>query len=401
MVGARKRWLWILGALLVLGVALDQVGNYALMSGGVVLGRRIAPFDPPLFNPGQWKAFAKYESFARSGQPPETSFHLDPDLGWAPPADGVLDKQHFNWAGCRVGPEPLEARPRPGVRRIVTLGCSFTLGEEVEDEQAWVWLLDAALDDHEFANLAMSAYGLDQALLRYRRDGRSLAAEEVWLGWLPAASLRLLTVYRGAQRHWTPTPIFKPRLRLSAEGRLELVPCPARTPADAYRLLSSQPAFLEALGTTDHWVARAPLAYAPAGSHWVHDSALGRLGLTLHERRGRDHVAWLRDEESELPRLLLAIVTQLAAETRADGARLRFLVLPQRDDLEQLRANRQPYWNSITTQLQAAGIEVLDCGPALLAAGALEDDGFWAPSNHYSARGNAVVAEHLRSVLRP
>lgn len=398
MAGRGRRWLRVLGVFLVVGVAADQALQFTLLADGELLQRRIAPFDPPLFNPGQRATFARYESFAKTGQPPQASFRMDPDLGWAPQRGGRIDKQHFDELGCRVGPEPLPLARRDGVRRVLTLGCSFTLGEEVEDDETWVWQLDAALDDHEFANLAMSAYGLDQALLRYRRDGRALAADEVWLGWLPVASNRVLTVYRPAQRHWAPSAVFKPRFRLR-DGELELVPCPVADPAQAFELLGDQDAFLAALGQTDHWVASAPRAYAARGSSLLHYTALGRLALTALEGRGRDHRSWLRNDEDDRSRLLLAIVETLAREVAADGARFRLLVLPDRDDLARLARGGAAYWAPFVGRLRDTDMEVVDCSAALSAIDGAGDDACWAPGGHYSAKSNAAVAASLAAAV--
>src|SRR5690606_35535786 len=102
---------------------------------------------------------------------------------------------------------------------------------------------DRARDELEVANLAMGAYGLDQALLRLRRDGLHLAPDEIWLGWLPAASLRVGTLYRPAQRHWSGPTFFKPRFRLREGNALELVANPAQSIAHTARLIANQNEF--------------------------------------------------------------------------------------------------------------------------------------------------------------
>jgi len=395
MAGGR-RWPKILAALGVLLVLADQGLQHTVLADGELMRRRVAPYDPPLFNPGQRASFERLESFVVTGTPPAASFRIDPDLGWAPPPGGRISLQHYDAFGCRVGPEPLALERREGVGRVLTLGCSFTLGEEVADDETWVWQLDAALPDHEFGNLAMSAYGLDQALLRYRRDGRKLAADEVWLGWLPVASLRVLTVYRPAQRHWAPTPIFKPRFRLDDSGELELLPCPVRGPADTHALLADQAAFLEAVGEFDTWVARLPSAYAPSGEHLWHRSGLARLAMTYIEGRGRDHRGFLADPGRPEGKLLQAIILRLAREVAADGAHFRLFVLPSRDDSP---SGRRSYLLPTVEALQAAGIEVHDLTGGFVSVGVFEDDSYWAPGGHYSAQGNSVVAGGLRHLL--
>ena len=183
MGGGSRRWTRVLGLLLLTGLIGDQVLQHRLLQGGELMRRRIAPFDPPLFNPSQRAAFERLDSFVRTGTPPEAYFRVDAELGWAPSRGGKIGLQHFDDNGCRVSPEPVTLERREGIGRVLTLGCSFTLGEEVSDDATWVWKLDESLESFEFANLAMSAYGVDQALLRFRRDGAA-ACTCRWRCWL-------------------------------------------------------------------------------------------------------------------------------------------------------------------------------------------------------------------------
>jgi hypothetical protein len=374
---------------------------HGALEDGYLRGSRIAPFDPPIFYPSQEASLAEIAAHARTGQAMDTPFLFDAELGWAPTPESTMGQMNFNWAGARRSAAPLKQERRADMTRVVCVGCSFTLGDEVTDEQAWPRRLDAAAPRHEFVNLGMGAYGLDQALLRYRRDGRPLQADEVWVGWMPAASLRLLTQYRPAQRHWAKLVRFKPRFQLGPGGSLRLIPNPVDSIAKMHAVLSSQETFLEALDMNDGWVARSPLAYAPTGSHWLHHTGLGRMALTLHEQGDRDVAAWLLDEESEISRLLLAIVNAFQEEAASDGTRLRLLVLPDRGALEDLIQRGRGYWAGITEACERAGVEVIDCSAALIKAGAAEAKDCWAPGGHYSEEGNRVVAESLRALLKP
>lgn len=395
----RKR-LVALGLLLASGLITDQLLLGAL-SDGYFQGRRIAPFDPPVFYSEQETLLRQIERHTRTGQPDEAALSFDADLGWAPTPGISIGDMAFDWAGCRLSAAPLSREPAPDQTRIVCVGCSFTQGEEVADKETWAYNLDTASPQHEFANLAMGAYGLDQALLRYRRDGKSLEADEIWVGWLPSASLRLLSVWRPAERHWAKLARFKPRFLLDEGGDLTEVPNPVSSIKHMHSVMSSQESFLAAVGGNDRWVSRSPLAYAPAGSHWLHRTGLGRMALTLHEHRGRDAAPWLLDESSEVFRILLAIMGAFQEEATSSGARLRLLVLPDRAALQALAKDGRGYWSKATEACERAGIEVLDCSAALITAGAAETASCWAPGGHYSAEGNRVVAESLRALLEP
>lgn len=380
-------------------LVVDQVVHYSVLSDGWLMGRRIAPFDPPLFCEAHLKAQEQYQLHATTGRPRQAEFRFDAQLGWAPVPGEASGPVHYDWAGSRSGPNELEREKRDDLRRLMTIGCSFTLGEEVADDEAWPHRLDAAHDELEVANLAMGAYGLDQALLRLRRDGLQLAPDEIWLGWLPAASLRVGTLYRPAQRHWSGPTLFKPRFRLDDDGSLVQLPNPATSIAHTAKLLSHQAEFYAAVAKHDMWVNRAERAYRAFGSSLLHRSALTRLYLTAMERGDRDAAAWVLDESSEIHLLIRALVLETAREAEAVDARFKLLVLPGRDDLADRVERGAPYWSGLCEDFDEAGIEVVDLTDALLAAGALESDAYWMAGGHYSALGNRIVAQALEARL--
>ncbi len=238
-------------------------------------------------------------------------------------------------------------------------------------------------------------------MLRFLRDGRPLAPDEVWLGILPGAALRVTTHFPPLYSHWNQVLAFKPRYSLDEQGELVLRPSPAPTRAEAIALLDDQRALLASIGASDHWIAREPLAYAPRGSSWTHRLASARLALTWHESLGREPAAALADDAGEPYRLLRALVLRTQFEARAAGAAFGVVFLPSRQDLVQVDAQGNGYWRALHDDLAALGLRCLDLGPALRAAGAIEDDRYWMPRGHYSALANALVATTIRQAWFP
>lgn len=395
-----RRPLYVLAGLAALLLAADQLVLRAFLGDGEFLGRRIAPFDPPLFSVEQRQAFERLRAALAAGRAQIEDLRFDPELGWRAPRDRPDGPDPYDALGTRIAHRPLELARRAGVRRIVAIGCSFTEGAEVAAREAWCGLLEASIPNLEVANLGVGAYGLDQALLRWRKEGRALAGDEVWLGWLPSATPRLVTLYRPAERHWGQLVAFKPRFVLGADGALEFVPCPAGDPRAVHDLILDSRAFLAATRTHDAWVAACPAAYAPTGSHVLHHSFAGRLALTVLERRGRDVHARLADAADELPRLVEALVLATRAEVEASGARFRLLILPGRDDLRAASAEGSAPWAEISARLLAQGVALTDLSPALLAAGGAAEDSLWMPGGHYSPAANARVAAELSTLAR-
>ena len=396
-----KRWTLRLALLLVATLVFDQALNRLVLGDGWLLGRRIVPYDPPLSTALQWDLFERYrESIAAEegdGRSRVPSV-IDADLGWMPRTrrpDFLLD-----WAGSRIAVDPL-ARVKPaGVRRVVAIGCSFTYGAEVGPRETWAAIVDERREDLEVANLAVNGFGLDQALLRLRRDGIPLEPDEVWFGWMPYATLRVTTHFSPILESQARSVVFKPLFRLDAAGEPSLVPNPAPTTAALIATLSSQEAFQEAVGEHDFWVRRVPAAYAPAGSSWLHHSGLARLALTWLDDRRRHPWDWLDRPDSEVFRLYRALVLATARESERAGARFRVWVLPSGKGLRLSRDRFGGlYWGRFVEELQRMGVEVHDLSPVIERAGGLDNPELWMPEGHYSPLANRLVAEGMLAHL--
>ena len=379
-----KRRAWrrriVVGLVVALGctLVLDQWLHRVALADGYLGERAVAPFDPPVFVPHQKAAVGTLQE-VEFGRPFGADVvGYDGHLGWQTmgPGYGALGERLFE-RGLRA----------PGAKRLALIGCSFTHGDEVEAEHTWAHGLAELRPDLDPWNLGVGGYGLDQAVLRLEGVGARLAPDEVWIGLMPSALPRLLSIYRPAENHWSCAVAFKPRFRLEG-GTLVEVPCPAESPADIAALLSSQDRFLSATSAHDRFVARAPLAYARRGSHWSHRSGLARLALTWHEGRLRPTLAArLADPGDELAQLTRAVVARAA-----QWAPVRVVVLPSLRDL----ADPAPGLAALLEQLRRDGHHVHDLSGALIAA-----PRDWRPRGHYGPLQNRAVAAALAQLVPP
>lgn len=390
-----RRLAFVVGALVV----ADQIALYAF----VRRSAKFVPFAasaPPVFNAEQRASLERLRECAATGAPLSSALRFDADLGWSPVPGGSDGLGHYDRFGARVGDAPL-VDPKPaGVRRLVVVGCSFTHGDEVNGNECWAALIDHDRDDVQVANLGVGGFGIDQALLRYRRDGAPLAPDEVWLGFMPSALPRLVSIYRPALRHAELSVSFKPRFRLDADGALALVENPARTIADAVGLLDDRSRFVAVIGGEDAFVARALPAYAPEFASLWHYSALGRLWITLDERRDevRDPDRFLLDANCEAFRLAVAIARAFDRECKASGVRFRFVVLPDAKSLQRRNDRGDAPWRPLAEAVESAGIAVADASAAFSAANQKRSD-LWMPRGHYSPIANRFVADVLLPLL--
>lgn len=392
-----KRGKWIL-LLIPIGVFLlaDQAVQWTVLRDGYLRGRRIAPFDPPLFNATQEAVLERLRS-QDPAEPLTGNVRFDPDLGWCVAPESGSGDYVYDRFGARVGHAPLAIDKAPGVRRLCVIGGSFTHGDEVTGVDAWPAILDRLRADWEVANLGVGGFGIDQAWMRFLRDGPALAADEVWLCVMPMALPRCLSVYRPALRHRELSIGFKPRYRL-VEGALEAVPCPVRSIAELVRLTSDSSAFYAAVGETDAYVARWKSAYQPMGTRWTHWFATTRLILTRAEDNGRDPASPLADPSSELFRLTSAIVDAALTYCDARGIVFRVVLLPDGKALARRQeAGGIGFWERWLAEL---------AGPTLDLSGPMVDAGVlsagsehWAPNGHYSPATNAWVAALLAEAL--
>lgn len=385
---------------LILAIALvvtDLALQHVALADDEFLRRRVAPYDPPIFCATQRDALARLDAFAEFDQSVgETVLH-HPELGWSTPRDTALGEMLFDEHGARTsGVE--RGEPSADRRRIVTVGCSFTLGTEVLNGETWQAALEELRADVELVNLGVMGYGTDQALLRYVRDGRPLAPDEVWLGFLPTASQRVTTNYRPAHLHWGNTILFKPRFVLDEAGALELVPNPGPDLRETHRLLHDQDAFLAAT-SADSWVRRYPAAWLPRGASVLHHSGIARVLLTALESSGRDPLRALAEHDDETHRITRALCLRLRDEAAADGARFRLVILPGADDLADFRAHARPSWADWADGLAREGVVVLDLSSRLDERDRAEPGVIWAPNGHYTARANRWVGEALAAEL--
>ena len=173
-----------------------------------------------------------------------------------------------------------------------------------------------------------------------------------------------------------------------------------RSAAKIVELLSSQEAFLAAVGATDFWVRRTPKAFAPMGSSWLHRFFVGRMALSWLDDRDREPWDWLLRPESEVYRQFRSLLLQTRAECSTAGARFRVWILPSGKGLQQtMRKFGRLYWTGMVEDLRSSGVEIHDLSPVIEQAGGLKNPDLWMPGGHYSELANRLIAEEILAVL--
>ena len=385
---ARARWLAL--AAIVLGV-VEATSWLALRVLGERRGLRYRTYDR-LIDP--WRTQME-EIVAADG----TWYQrIDPELGWITIPGATTDDAAITASGIRATHEYAPAPP-PGVVRIAAFGDSFVHGDEVATDETWAAVLERMRPGVEVLNYGVGGYGLDQALLRYERDGARMAPHVVLFGVITDDVLRGVNVFRPFFAPETGHVLTKPRFLLGDAGRLELLANPLPG-VDAYRALLADPV------PKLHEIVRHD-DYAPPVSDagpldFLASVRLVKL-LVATLRRSGDGERPIRHGElnldAEPSRLALAVLHRFVERARANGAEPLVVIFPDRTELDARRDGRAISYRSLRDRLVQEGIPVVDVldGFDALAPG-------WTTEkilrrSHYAPWGNALVARHLAGEL--
>ena len=340
----------------------------------------------------------------------------DKELGWVRKPgsahdeigkDGRTTRYHIAADGTRLDPGFEGQAP-------LTLlhGDSYAFSRQVGDHETWAHQLSLRLGGR-VANYGVGNYGLDQALLRLRREFDARPADLVLMCVVPETICRVTSVWRHFSEYGN-TFALKPRFTLCADGTLALRPNPADAPerilriADMLPKLMAEDYFYPRKFAPDMlrfpylwhiWRSRRRNLPLIAGALADRFGGDGRNAFCRVMERNIALTAELYREQEPLD-LLVAITEDFDRFVREKGSTPVLVLLPQLYDLKRLRAGDhyyRPYLERIEDTLP-----VVDFGPCFAAldddATNYIDDRF---GGHLSAAANVLVAAHLADVCRP
>ncbi len=340
------------------------------------------------------------------------------ELGWEPvPGSTGSDVAHGTETRFAIGPDGARSRPvtEPGAT-VGLFGDSYAFGRQVEDHETWAALLGS---EHGVGvlNFGVGNYGVDQALLRYRRRPLPAEVDTVVVAFVPETIGRVQSIWK----HWMEfgnTFGFKPRFTLGDDG-LTLMPCPVQGAEDFDRL----PDIVAMLQDQDpfhrsrfrRYQFRPPyflsLLRAPIRNLTILPAVLlGRRGGSGSELRTgafeRAFARIMRSNVREAHRLygdvgsaalLTAVLEQFRDEVESEGRRFVVCVIPQLLDLSVARSSDRSY--RVYFQRLGERMEVVDMTDDMRSHPAAELFIHDRYGGHLSRRGNRVVALRMAEVL--
>jgi hypothetical protein len=324
---------------------------------------------------------------------------IDPLLGWLH-TPGFQDSQNrMNSAGLR-GVREYTPTPAAGVLRVAAFGDSFVYGAEVDGASSWAGLLERQHPDIEVLNYGVSGYGVDQAYLRYVRDGKTFSPHVVLMGFVPDDINRNVSVYR---RFLSPgAALFKPRYSVAGDGRLTLLDVPVKTAAD-YAELVAHPDAITRFGRNDYWYP------ACVYENPIHDysatlrmaCAAGGLVYRRYLDPDRPIAGRIFNQRSTAFKIQVALFHAFFAAARERGAVPLIVTLPDQKAVNRARHGEPAVYQPLLDYMRAHDVSYLDAADAFSESGGEnETTALFAPGGHYSSRGNQLVASWLASRLR-
>ena len=282
----------------------------------------------------------------------------DDDLGWRNKAgsvvwpgqgeDGGKDIRMTFWSNGLRATAPAPDLDRP---HVVVIGCSYTQGWAVTDQETYPWHLQAEFPSHAFLNYGTAGYGTNQSLLaleRYFAAGHDSPAVVIY-GFIdyheernvaPANWLKALAT---ASRAGT---LSIPFVSIGADGTLER----------------------HRLDRANSWPLRSHLASVAA----VEDRVL--------EFRTRGRFEQRREVTDRL-------ILELQRVTRDHGSRLLIAILESRDEPKA----------HVTAFTAREGIESVDC--TVPNQELLQVPGYSHPDRRINAHWARCIGDRLRGRL--
>ena len=366
----------------------DKDGNFFFLS------RRFKPFRLP--------ANSTREKLAHYLTSDSTFIMHDPVLGWKPRPSGRSSNNLYCYdpSGIRIAStgEAITRVPRPGIIRIALFGDSFTHGDDVPCEQSWGYLLQQLLNRSglkaEVLNFGVPGYGLGQAYLRWREQGRDFSPDIVVLGFQPENIKRVVNLVRPIYRPQSGFPFSKPRF-MCENDTLEPVNIPTVAPeklGDLLEVFETWPLYQH-----EYWYR--PEDYQPDFWHCSRFVSLVRycvekihFKLTFNRREQQ-----FLSPQGEAGTITLLLLNTFKQEVENSGGRFFTAHLPQDRHLAAMLAKKPLNYRNLLKRVETA-IDLIHCENALLAEA--EKTGY-APLfiPHYSTEGSRIIAACVAEYL--
>jgi len=342
---------------------------------------RLKPLHPPVA-----KAKALLDAYNKDIA--NAKLIYDPELGWRPTAAGS-DGNQAGFASSHPNPSQM---PRPGRLRIALFGGSYTRGQS---DKSWWRVLDEQLRQKgvnaEVFNFGVPGYGMDQAYLRWKKDGAPYRPDLVVFGFSVGNAMDNLNILRLLENPETGIPFTKPRFIMDHDD-LKLINSPTVSPD----------VLLQQIADLSHWpLLQYDHYYNPADYQprwWEASRLLGLLAAKEELIVERQEADRLYQMDAEPARLALRIVQQFGAEVQRSGSQFLVVHLPAAPELSYYQAHGRFSYSDLYNDMQVS-VPVVHTEQNLLQVTGKQDIRSFFDDGHYTDQLHASVGATLAEYI--
>lgn len=336
---------WVATAVLVLstpgGWIFLRKKQLALLLGSVAFATMLGLFVSAKVRMGPSAAFRREHFIPNSKAQPQQA---DPEIGWAPSGPPDIVGQRLDTL------DP--ARPH-----LLMLGDSILYGTGVEANETAPFLMGQTIHDPQVVNLSVSGYSVEQYWLYLRRVLPHTQPKLIMIGVFTGNDYQL------TGRELTPWGHSKPLFKMEGDKLVR-----ENSAEDCIDGLSQSLLFRALWRDKDRALALSRLLCAP------------------RELR-----------TGELEQLLAGLFTEIESLGKAAGAKVVFVILPNRYELNVYAPDETFYlskYGALKRILREGSHEILDVYPELLRHPKAElDDAFQSDSSHFTPKGHRLLAD--------
>lgn len=356
----------------------------------------------------------------------------DEELGWVRKPNTSKEEESFDGLKS-YSINSIGSRVNPGYEnhklKIVTFGDSYTFCREVNDNETWQHHL-SNLTKTNVANFGVGNYGLDQALLRCKREIKNhKKVEIIIIGVVPETIQRNLTVWKHYSEFGN-TFGFKPRFLLE-KGKLKLISNPADTKQKFFDLKKIIPiankydyfypyfkknifTFPYTLSILKDFKRKSLLLLSVTAAYFLEFFHINwrKLNVLPSEKIKRSisdimkrRVSYYQDKA--LIDLTLAILQEFKNTAKKNNIKIIFMMMPQEEDLEYIIKKKDIYYKDFISQVE----KIMPCinlaeefiklkNPFLVFPQKIYSKNYKVRGGHYNSKGNSLVAEEIYKFLK-
>ncbi|MBI2654831.1 hypothetical protein HYX06_00205 [Candidatus Woesearchaeota archaeon] len=372
----------------------------------------------------QWIITTKdeYPQINKEGFKKFINHGYDPELGWVRKPNTEKEeigkfgktKYHIDSRGSRSNPGH-EKLPK----KISFYGDSFPFGRQVNDNETCQWYL-SELTETNVLNFCVGNYGLDQSLLRLKREFPKNKTKVVVMGVVPSTIVRIMCMWKH-YNEFGNTFGFKPRFILE-RGKLKLIKnyidtekkfmnykdcLPQIRKYDYFYKTKFQKEMLQfpyLISVFCNPIRNIPLIFLVSKYKWLGKhkkleaypapmNMIMRINLKLRVDMFRKNASAVR--------LLEKIIEEFAGYGKEKNFIPVFLLMPQKDDLLLARKKKKIYYEELINHLQNK-MFAIDLTKYLVSRKDLDkiysDDNQYG--GHYSKFGNKLIAKIIYNRLK-